>query len=210
VIDAWGAWTSEASLRNMAQRGLHPMTTPSKTVESYLHDLQTFIRIRQEHGFGPGNRPVLQVPLYCCQSEQEAVEGAEQFFEEYADSVYRQYEIGTDRFASSTAYDEYKTAEYAGSPSAAYGGGTAEGAIPALTAKFLKDGIVGTPDQCAEKVAAHHELIDPSELVTLTAVGSMTAAQAEKSMRLYAEQVIPRFADRRRPELPQRLPGGAG
>jgi alkanesulfonate monooxygenase SsuD/methylene tetrahydromethanopterin reductase-like flavin-dependent oxidoreductase (luciferase family) len=198
VLDAWGAWTSETSLRTMAERGLHPLTTPNKTVEAYLQELEEFVRIREENGHGPGERPVLQVPLYCCESEQEAREGAEHFFHEYADSVYRQYEIGTDRFANTKGFEEYKTKEYAASASAAFGGGTAEDAVPNLTAKFLKDGIWGTPEQCAEKVAAHHKLIDPSELVTLAAVGSMTAAQTEKSMRLYVEKVIPRFADVRK------------
>jgi alkanesulfonate monooxygenase SsuD/methylene tetrahydromethanopterin reductase-like flavin-dependent oxidoreductase (luciferase family) len=195
VTQAWGAWTSETSLRGMAERGLHPLTTPNKSIESYLEELDEFIRIRKEHGHGPGERPVLQVPLYCCESEQEAREGAEQFFHEYADSVYRQYEIGTDRFASGTGFEEYHASEYAKKESAAFGGGTAEGAVPNLTRKFLQDGIWGTPERCAEKVAAHRERIDPSELVTLTAVGTMSAAQTERSMRLYAEKVMPRFAD---------------
>src|SRR5207237_266232 len=109
ITDAWGAWTSETSLRNMAERGLHPMTAPNKTVEAYLTELELFNRIREEAGHGPANRPVLQAPLFCAESEQEAREGAERFFAEHADSVRRQYEIGTERFASAGSAREYTT-----------------------------------------------------------------------------------------------------
>jgi alkanesulfonate monooxygenase SsuD/methylene tetrahydromethanopterin reductase-like flavin-dependent oxidoreductase (luciferase family) len=198
VTGAWGAWTSEASLRNMAVRGLHPLTAPTKELEGYLQELDLFNELRIQAGHGPANRPVFQVPLYCCESEQEALEGAEQFFYEYADSVRRQYEIGTNRFANTTGFEEYSAQK-----SAAYGGGTAEGAVPALKNKFLRVGLVGTPEQCAEKVVAHYEQINPSELVTVAGVlGTMSSAQAEKSIRLYAEKVLPRVAHLRRETAP--------
>ncbi len=190
VVEAWGAWTSETSLRNMAGRGLQPLTAPTKELEGYLEELELFNEVRRDAGHGPAERPVLQVPLYCCESEQEALEGAEQYFEEYADSVRRQYEIGTARFGNATGVEEYSSQR-----STAYGGGTAEGAVPALKQKFLRVGIVGTPEQCAEKVVAHYEQVNPSELATLGGVlGTMSRAQAEKSIRLYAQKVLPRLA----------------
>ena len=68
VTDAWGTWTSETSLREMAQHGLQPMTTPNKTLESYIHDMQLFDQIRDDNGFEPARRPILQVPLYCSET----------------------------------------------------------------------------------------------------------------------------------------------
>jgi alkanesulfonate monooxygenase SsuD/methylene tetrahydromethanopterin reductase-like flavin-dependent oxidoreductase (luciferase family) len=188
VIEAWGTWTSEASVRNMGARGLHPMTTPNKSLESYLEDAVTLNAVREENGFGPANRPILQVPLLCCESEQEALEGAEQYFNEYVDSVNRQYEIGTANFGTAKGYEDYNT------KGSDYGDGTADSARQTLVNKFLNEGIVGTPEQCAERVAYHHESVDPSELVTLSIVGSMPAATAEKSLRLYSEKVLPKVA----------------
>lgn len=188
VTDAWGTWTSDASLKNMAERGLHPMTTPNKTLESYQRDLVTFDEIRERLGHGPAERPILQVPLYCCESEQEAREGVERFMPTYVDSVNRQYEIGTDRFANTKGYEEYRT------KGSDYGDGSAEDAAATLTRKFLADGVWGTPEQCAEKIVAHHEKVNPSELVVLATYGSMTGAQAEQSLRRYGEQVLPRVA----------------
>jgi alkanesulfonate monooxygenase SsuD/methylene tetrahydromethanopterin reductase-like flavin-dependent oxidoreductase (luciferase family) len=194
VIDAWGAWTSETSLRNMAERGLHPLTTPNKTMESYLQDLEQFIQIRDEKGYGPPNRPILEVPMYCCESEQEAREGVEQFFREYVDSVIRLYEIGTDQFAHTKGYEEYQK------KGSDYGDGTAQDALETLTTKLLNDGIWGTPQQCVERIIEHHEEVNPSEIIVLLGTGTMTGAQAEKAMLLYGEKVLPRVAHLR-PEL---------
>lgn len=191
ITDAWGTWTSEPSKRLMAQRGMHPMTTPNATFESYMQDLEDFNRIRGEHGFGPAERPILQVPLLCCETHDEAQEAMEELAPKYVASINRQYEIGTERFANQKGYEDYTGK----SGQSDYGDGTAEGAQKTLTAKFMREGVWGSPEECAEKVAAHLESVHPSELVLLSAIGSMTAAQAEKSFRLFAGKVIPRFAD---------------
>lgn len=188
VIDAWGTWTSERSLRNMAERGLQPMTTPNKEMGSYLQDLVLFDEVREQNGFGPAMRPIFQVPMYCCESEQEAREGVEQFFGEFIESVLRQYEIGTERFGNAKGYEDYT------STGSDFGSGTLADAQAALTTKFIEDGIWGTPLQCIEKVVAAAEFVRPSEFVILTAVGTMTGAQAEKSLRLFSEKVLPAVA----------------
>jgi alkanesulfonate monooxygenase SsuD/methylene tetrahydromethanopterin reductase-like flavin-dependent oxidoreductase (luciferase family) len=189
VVEAWGSWTSETSLRHMAERGLQPMTTPNKTLDSYLEDMKLFDQIRAEKGHGPTRRPILQVPLYCSEDANAEQDEVRQWIGEYVDSVLRMYELGTENFAPGKSYAEYRT------KGSDFGSGTYEDALEGLTTKFLRDGIIGTPEECAEKIAAHRETIDPSELVTLTAVGTMPKGKAEQSMRLYAEKVVPRFDD---------------
>jgi alkanesulfonate monooxygenase SsuD/methylene tetrahydromethanopterin reductase-like flavin-dependent oxidoreductase (luciferase family) len=191
VTDAWGTWTSETSLREMAQHGLQPMTTPNKTLESYIHDMQLFDQIRDENGYEPARRPILQVPLYCSETanspeEQELVR---QWIGAYVDSVLKMYELGTSNFAPGKSYAEYRT------KGSDFGSGTYEDALETLTTKFLRDGIIGTPEECAERVAEHRGTINPSELVVLNGVGTMPVDVAEKSMRLYCEKVVPRFDD---------------
>jgi alkanesulfonate monooxygenase SsuD/methylene tetrahydromethanopterin reductase-like flavin-dependent oxidoreductase (luciferase family) len=187
VIEAWGSWTSEQSVRNMGARGLHPLTSTNKTIESYLGDLELLNKVRAEHGYGPAQRPVLQLPFYCCESEQEAQEGAHRYFTEWVDSIMKLYEIGTERFGSAKGYEQYTTT---GSD---FGSGTYQNAVETLTNKFLDVGLVGTPEQCVEQVISHHETINPSEIVVVSGPGSMDGPTAEKSMRLFAENVIPRL-----------------
>lgn len=187
VLEAWGSWTSEASVRNMGRRGLNPLTTPNTTYESYVHELKLLNEVRQENGYGPAQRPILQVPMYCCETEQQAQDGAAEYIHDYVDSVLRAYELGTGRFGNAKGYEDYN------SKGSDFGSGSYKSALDTLTRKFLTDGIIGTPEQCAEKVVAHHETVDPSELVVLTAVGSMPASETERSLRLFAKEVMPRI-----------------
>lgn len=187
VIEAWGSWTSEASVANMGARGLHPLTSTNKTMESYLEDLVKLDDARAAAGYGPAQRPVLQLPFYCHESAQAAQEGAQQFFTEWVDSIMQLYEIGTARFGSAKGYEQYN------SGGSDFGDGTYEDAVSVLANKFMDVGVVGTPEQCVEKIMAHYEMIDPSEIVVVSGPGSQDGPTAEKSLRLLAEKVLPRL-----------------
>jgi alkanesulfonate monooxygenase SsuD/methylene tetrahydromethanopterin reductase-like flavin-dependent oxidoreductase (luciferase family) len=189
ITDAWGAWTSEQTLREMAARGLQPLTTPNKTLESYREDMILFDEIRAERGFEPARRPILQVPLYVSEDADNEEEIIRQYIWEYVDSVLRMYELGTENFAPGPSYAQYRT------KGSDFGSGTKESAVETLTTKFLRDGIIGTPEECAERIAAHRQTVNPSELVVLNGVGTMPADVAERSMRLFSEKVMPRFDD---------------
>jgi alkanesulfonate monooxygenase SsuD/methylene tetrahydromethanopterin reductase-like flavin-dependent oxidoreductase (luciferase family) len=189
VVEAWGSWTSERSVRNMGARGLHPLTSTNITLESYLHDLDLLNEVRAENGFGPAQRPVLQLPIHCGADEQKAHEDARRYMTEWVDSVMRLYEIGTDRWANAKGYEQYKTT---GSD---FGSGSYDDAVEKLTNKFLDVGLVGSADQCVEKLMYHIEAINPSEIVVVSGPGSINGAESEKVMRLYAEKVVPRVRE---------------
>ena len=129
------------------------------------------------------------MPLYCSENAHAEQDEIQQWIREYVDSVLRMYELGTENFAPGKSYAEYRT------KGSDFGSGTYDDALETLTTKFLRDGIIGTPEECAERVAAHRETINPSELVVLNGGGDDAQGKAERSMRLYAEKVVPRFDD---------------
>ncbi|MBF6621848.1 MAG: LLM class flavin-dependent oxidoreductase [Patulibacter sp.] len=188
ITEAWGSWTSEQSIRNMGERGFNPLTTPNKTTESYLKDLDQLNEIRAEAGYGEAERPILQLPLYCRESAQQAEEEVHRFIEEHVDSILRMYELGTSRFGNAKGYEQYTQ------KGSDFGSGTKEDAHSVLVKKFLADGLWGTPAQVAEKVEAHHKTLDPSEIMVLATFGSMPAPDAEVSLRLFADEVVPKLA----------------
>jgi alkanesulfonate monooxygenase SsuD/methylene tetrahydromethanopterin reductase-like flavin-dependent oxidoreductase (luciferase family) len=192
VVDAYAVWTSEASKRNAAALALHPLTTPTQRLEDFRRDLEDFDAIRAENGHGPANPPILQMPLYCCESDQEAEEGAEKYFSEYTDAVIRNYELGGEHFATTRGYDSYAAGASGGhSPMS---GDRAE-THTKLTALFHNNAISGSPETCLEKMIAVRDLLDPGEVVLVPTVGSMTGAEMEKSMRLFADKVLHRLTD---------------
>jgi alkanesulfonate monooxygenase SsuD/methylene tetrahydromethanopterin reductase-like flavin-dependent oxidoreductase (luciferase family) len=188
VLGAYAAWTTDTSMRKFAERGLHPLTTLNRTMETYLQELEVFYQVREEAGHGAGERPIFEAPLYCCESEEEARAGAEQFFREYIDSVVKIYEVGTSGFGTAKGYEDYRT------KGSQFGDGSAQDAMESLTSKLIRDAIWGTPEQCAERIVSIADRVNPSQFVVLLGLGSMSATQMEKSLRLYAEEVMPRVA----------------
>jgi hypothetical protein len=85
------------------------------------------------------------MPLYCCESDQEAEEGAEKYFSEYTDAVIRNYELGGEHFATTRGYDSYAVGASGGhSPMS---GDRAE-THTKLTALFHNNAISGSPETC--------------------------------------------------------------
>jgi alkanesulfonate monooxygenase SsuD/methylene tetrahydromethanopterin reductase-like flavin-dependent oxidoreductase (luciferase family) len=188
VLEAYAAWTTDTSMRKFAERGLNPLTTLNRTMETYLAELDVFYEVREQAGYGPGVRPVFEAPLYCCESEQEAREGAERFFREYIDSVIKIYEVGSEGFGRQKGYEDYRN------KGSQFGDGTAEDAMNSLTTKLVRDAIWGTPEQCVEKIINIHERVNPSQFVALLGLGSMPSWDIERSLRLYADKVMPHVA----------------
>ena len=49
----------------------------------------------------------------------------------------------------------------------------------------------GTPDECAEKIKFYVDLMHPEQLMLNIASGSLAQDKVLKSMRLFAEEVMP-------------------
>ena len=57
-------------------------------------------------------------------------------------------------------------------------------------------GAIGTPDQVAERLAGFRELYQPQEIMCWFNIGGiLTNEEVGRSMRLFAEEVMPRFRD---------------
>lgn len=191
--DAYGVWTSEASMEVAAQLGLSPLTIPSKSLEEFRRDIEHYDDLRAGAGYGPASAPVIQIFLYCCESAQEAHEGADKFFPEYADSVVRSYELGGDHFKKLKNYDSYVPGR--DSIFADKGQEMRTSAANNISKLLVSEGIVGTPDECLEKLASVNDMMSPHEVVLVCSAGTMTYEQARSSVQLFADQVLARAHD---------------
>jgi alkanesulfonate monooxygenase SsuD/methylene tetrahydromethanopterin reductase-like flavin-dependent oxidoreductase (luciferase family) len=193
VDDAYAVWTSAESMGVAAELGLSPLTIPSKALVDYAEDLRSYDALRAKHGFGSAGRPILQVFMYCCESEAEAVEGGDQYIGEYGDSVYRHYELAGQHFATTKGYDSYAPGGesiFEADATKALEDRLTEGAQK-LSTMIRDEAVVGTPAQCIERIAEITELMGPSEIVLVSTSGTMPAESAERSLRLFAEKVLP-------------------
>ena len=93
------------------------------------------------------------------------------------------YEIRNDHFKGLKGYEYYnnmteKVAQYGDDDVREF---------------FLNLQVWGTPEQCLEKIERIHERVGHGSYVAVFSYGGMPYADAEASMRLFAEKVMPRL-----------------
>ena len=183
------AWGSPSTAPIAAQAGLKPLIIPQKSFQEYQPELAEFNRLRAEAGYAPAG-PGLVTWVFCAENEAEAEAGARLYMGEYATSAARHYEFFSGHFATTKGYEHYAELSKLMSnvPASSFG------------EIFLKDHIWGTPEQCMRRLKTANEFMRPSEFIGVM-YGGMAIDVAEKSMRLFAKEVLP-FAH----ELPAASP----
>ena len=140
-------------------------------------------RIRvEEHGW-KAERPTVVCWVYCAETDAEAEEGARQYLIEYGDSATRHYQFLGEHLQGLKGYEYYaQMAKMRANLPAGFD-----------TAQiYLQNNIWGSPKTCLEKLERINTMMGADEFVAVFSYGSMSLEKAEKSMRLFAEQVLPK------------------
>jgi hypothetical protein len=103
---------------------------------------------------------------------------------EFGVSSVANYELNSDHFKDIKGYEHYAGAAAAFREAEARGSNLmAEG--------FLREHCWGTPEMCYQRIKEINEMLHAEEVVLQVQYGTMTYDQAEKSMRLFAKEVLP-------------------
>ncbi|WP_236794754.1 LLM class flavin-dependent oxidoreductase [Amycolatopsis sp. GM8] len=175
------AWTSPESLPPAAHGGLGMLMTGQKSFVEYGADVRNFNAIRAEHGWKP-SQPTVIVRVACFEDEQEAWEIMRRYTLEGQRSSRVHYEFADiERFRNTKGYEQYaKLREHVR---------TEEEALESAA----KPQAWGTPDQVFDRLLEIQRLTSAEEFVLSFRMTSMPVADAERSMRLFADQVLPRL-----------------
>jgi alkanesulfonate monooxygenase SsuD/methylene tetrahydromethanopterin reductase-like flavin-dependent oxidoreductase (luciferase family) len=179
IDDAYLAWGSPPSIRTAAELGLNALANPTRRLFDIQQEMAHYHAIRREYDHPPAARPVVQAPLFCRESEQEARELVEQYGAEYADAALRHYEYGGAHLDTTKGYEHYNATPLNAD------------ARQNLVDIFVEEGVWGTPGQCIERIEAINEMLGPAELTFWFNPGTMPVEEAEKTLRLFAEQALP-------------------
>jgi alkanesulfonate monooxygenase SsuD/methylene tetrahydromethanopterin reductase-like flavin-dependent oxidoreductase (luciferase family) len=159
------------------------LMTNQKSWEEYREDVRGFNAIRAEKGWAP-IQPTVVVHVSCFDTEAEAWDVMLKHSIEAQNSVARHYgwkEV--DRLRETKGYEQYaqfgellnrKTPEEVGERSA-------------------RPQAWGTPDQVLEKLINIQRMTSAEEIIVNFRFGAMPAATAERSMRLFAAEVLPKI-----------------
>jgi alkanesulfonate monooxygenase SsuD/methylene tetrahydromethanopterin reductase-like flavin-dependent oxidoreductase (luciferase family) len=179
IDDFCFSWGSPSSAPVGAELGLRPLIIPQKAFAEYHKDLEEFGKAREEAGYAAA-RPRIHLHMFCDENAQRAEELASRYILEYLDSANRNYELTSDHFKNIKGYEHY-VAQVENRAAADYNPGQA----------WIDNCIWGTPDQCIAKIQTLVDSFHPDEFMLTGRYGSMPFDVSQKSLELFAREVVP-------------------
>lgn len=167
------AWASPESLEMAADCGLAPMVTNLHGFEAARDDIATFNDIRTRRGW-PQTSSNISCTVFC----HEDQEYAEQYATEYWRKMSGQTVWHYDRKGRADWEPDISQEEREALIDDAYKSQSAAG-------------FFGTPEFVIEKIRELQGIADIGHLITLHSFGDMPRDDVERSMRLFAKEVLP-------------------
>ena len=173
------AFSTEASARMAAENGLGQMFVAGDDVDEMTDKVRRFNAIRSELGLPP-DQPTTLLWMYCAETSEEAEEGWTYFRNQLRAAQQHYFEWNNPGYEGIHGYEEYLKRQNADV-------GTADASFAARRATQP----IGTPDEIIEKIRALQWTISLEKVVIHMFYGGMPRDKAEKSLRLFAEKVLP-------------------
>jgi alkanesulfonate monooxygenase SsuD/methylene tetrahydromethanopterin reductase-like flavin-dependent oxidoreductase (luciferase family) len=147
-------------------------------------DIDRYRELARSVGHTP-RPPVILTNVSCADSREEAQERAVTYLSRKWDSIDKHYHFSDGHLASVKGYEFYgkMTKTYAKMKDPSF--------REKATDFYVKIQVVGTPDDCLQQLAELRRLTGLDHLVAEFGFGGMPHEQAELSMRLFADRVVP-------------------
>lgn len=175
------AWSSPETLPLAANSGLGILMTNQKSWDAYQADVATFNGIRVTNGLKPA-QPTVVVRMTCAEREEDAWDAMARYSVGAAHSTRNHYQLDDpERFRKTKGYEQYARLS---------------GPAPSDEAIIESSGrpqAWGTPNQVFERLKEIQEKTSAEEFVLNVKFGNMPEEEAERSMRLFAAEVLPRL-----------------
>jgi alkanesulfonate monooxygenase SsuD/methylene tetrahydromethanopterin reductase-like flavin-dependent oxidoreductase (luciferase family) len=157
--------------------------TNQKSWEEYRQDVRDFNLVLEGKGLAP-KQPTVVIHVSCFDTEAEAWDVIRKHTIEAQDSILRHYGWKeAERFRQTKGYEQYaKFSEIAN-----------ERSIDELGEHSARPQAWGTPDQVMAKLEHVQRTTSAEEFVLNFRFGAMPAETAERSMRLFAAEVLDRL-----------------
>jgi alkanesulfonate monooxygenase SsuD/methylene tetrahydromethanopterin reductase-like flavin-dependent oxidoreductase (luciferase family) len=192
------AFSTKASAQLAAENGLGQMFVSGDDLPAMRTQVQQFNQIRSEIGLPP-DQPTTLLWMYCAETSAEAEEGWEFFHNQFTAAQHHYFEWNNPGFEGVHGYEEYLEHQSADV-------GYADAALGARR----ETQPIGTPDEIIDKIRTVQRATSLETLVIHFFYGGMPKEKAEKSLRLFAEKVLPAVQAMPTPINPHSMgvPGG--
>jgi len=123
----------------------------------------------------------LNVNMYCHEDAGVAEERARRHIARFFLSTVKHYEMSGDHFERIEGYQRYaELAQY-----------LREAGLEKAAAAYTASALWGTPAQIIEQIASIRDILGSFELIVVPSYGGMPHDQAERSLELFAREVMP-------------------
>ena len=173
------AFNTEVSAKLAAENGLGQMFVAGDDVVQMTDKVRRFNTIRKELGLPP-DQPTTLLWMYCAETAEEAEEGWAYFHNQLTAAQYHYFEWNNPGYQGIHGYEEYLIRQTA----------DISRADANLAARRATQPI-GTPDEITRRIKTLQQTISLETIVVHVFYGGMPRDKAEKSMRLFAEKVLP-------------------
>ncbi len=175
---------SPESAEIMAKLGFGMMVIMQNEWVKAATDIQSFRDIAISVGHTP-KPPIILTNVSVADSREEANERAMQYLGAKWDSIDNHYKFSDGHLATVKGYESY------GKMAKTYSKLKDETAREKMTNFYVNIQIVGTPEDCKEKIAELQRLTGTDHIVCDFSYGGMPHEQGELNMRMFATEVMP-------------------
>ena len=172
---------SSDSVPVCARLGGKMMSFAQRPWEQMVPQIQTYQSLFREH-HGRQAPDFMCVESMCCDESADRVEAmANEYIGNYYVTVMDHYDMAGEHFRALKGYGDYAShSELV----------RATGLEKAADA-YVQANVWGTPNQILEKLEARRKIIGDFDMMVQVGFGGMSGRDAENSMRLFAQKVIP-------------------
>jgi alkanesulfonate monooxygenase SsuD/methylene tetrahydromethanopterin reductase-like flavin-dependent oxidoreductase (luciferase family) len=193
----YAAAVSPESVEIMANLGVGILIIPQKPWEVVAAELDAYRDVFRRLNGREAPAPVVGAWTFCDEDPDRAREMAVRYIGGYWRSVVEHYEFKSDHLKHTKGYESYgRFADIV----------AMDGGADAATEFFLGIQVWGTPEQCFEKIMRIRAITGSDAYNAIFSYAGMPWADAEKSMRLFAREVMPRLKAVVSEELPLARP----
>jgi alkanesulfonate monooxygenase SsuD/methylene tetrahydromethanopterin reductase-like flavin-dependent oxidoreductase (luciferase family) len=176
----YGAIISPETGDIMAQQGMGMLVIPQKPWAEHKKDYDHFKHSCAKFGH-KARPPIVSTFIYVAETEKEALAGAEKWIGNYAETAISHYEYDEpEHFRGAKGYEFHAKMADATKKSTS-----------SFREMFTKTQVYGTPEQCVATLRTIAETMDASEFVATFKFGAMPLEVAQRSMKLFATEVMP-------------------
>jgi alkanesulfonate monooxygenase SsuD/methylene tetrahydromethanopterin reductase-like flavin-dependent oxidoreductase (luciferase family) len=176
---------SPPSIEIAARLGMNVMFTNSASWQELADRTDLFNGYRAETELEPV-RPIIVTQCVCAETHDQAQELGRKAMGAYMKAATKHYQFDQPEvYANLKGYEQY--ASLGGRRGGGGVGAAAHGAAPAP----LENTLVGTPDEILSRLEWLNSNIRPSQVIIIVHQGSLSIEESEKSLRLFAKEVLP-------------------